>query len=165
MKDFLKLIFFGISKGPGVEIYNPETDERMALRIGFNIPFFLFSGLYGIPLFLKGMWKWGLLLLGLSVTGDCFRFQKMQQLANVTSFADMLGFNPDNPAETAVTVSVLILSVVLGIKGNEWRGREMLSKGWRFVDPQHAMARMAVRKWRLSKHYLKSKPAKRPETL
>lgn len=164
MKAFLKFIFFGISKGPGVEVFNPETDERLALRVGFNMQFFLFSSLLGIPLFLKGMWKWGLFMFAVSYMDFYFRYQKMKALYNAMNYRQLEVLDVDSPAEGLIAALMIVCSVLLGIKGNEWRGKELLKKGWRFVNPEHEMAKKAVKKWKLSRHYLRP-VKKRKETL
>ena len=162
MKDFLKLIFFGISKGPGAEIVLPSSGDRDVLRIGFNFQFFLFAGLFGIPLLLKGMWKWGGLMFSLSCLGYYFDYKKMQEAYQITSFADLISFDPVNSPEDLVSAVTLILSVVLGFMGNKWRAYDMFKKGWRFVDPDAPMSRKAALQWKFPKYYLRTPKNKTP---
>lgn len=155
LKDFFKLIFFGISKGPGAEITLPETGERDVLRIGFNIQFLLFSGLFGLPLFFKGMWKWAWTMFALSSWEYYLSFQKMKEAVEITTLADLFSFDPMNEFSDVIGLVTLILAVVLGFKGNEWRARKMFRAGWRFVDPEAAMSKKAAKTWRFPAYYLK----------
>lgn len=154
MKDFLKLIFFGISKGESVELVLPDEDEVVHVKVGFNTVFFLFAGFGGLPLFFKGLWKWGLIMLGLTVYGQYLQLQMMQRLANTFSYADLFNI-ADNPLETSVNIASLALSVLLGIKGNGWVAQRLFKKGWRFAHPESKQALRACRKWKVSKRYLK----------
>lgn len=155
IKNFLKLIFFGISKGPGAEIVLPETGDRDVLRIGFNFQFLLFSGLFGLPLFLKGMWKWAWTMFALCSLEYYMSFQKMKQAVQITSYADLLSFDPLNDFSDVIGTVTLILAVILGFKGNEWRARKMLRAGWCFVNPEAPMSQKAAKTWKLSIHYMK----------
>lgn len=155
MKDFLKLIFFGISKGSGAEIVLPETGERDVLRIGFNFQFLLFSGLFGLPLFFKGMWKWAWTMFALCSAEYYISFQKMKQAVQITTYKDLFAFNPASNFEDFIGLITLILAVVLGFKGNEWRAKKMLKAGWRFVNPDAPMSQKAAKTWKLSIHYMK----------
>ena len=157
MKDFLKLIFFGISKAPSVTLVLPKTGDTLHVKTGFNTVFFLFSGLGGLPLFFKGLWEWGLIMLGLTIYNQYLQLQLMRQMADAFSYVDLFNIQ-DNPTETLTNVFSLVLSVLLGVKGNGWVAKRLFKKGWRFEKPESKAAENACKKWHLSKYYLHVKP-------
>ena len=154
MKDLFKLIFFGISKGESVELVLPDTQDVLHVKIGFNTVFFLFAGVGGLPLFFKGLWKWGAAMLALSAYGQYLQIQLMRQMANAFTYADLFNIT-DNPRETAVNVLTVVFSVLLGVKGNAWTAQNLFKKGWRFAHPESKQAVRACRKWHLPRTYLK----------
>ena len=58
---------------------------------------------------------------------------------------------------------MLACAVLLAFKGNEWAVKRLLKKGWRFSDVSDPAVRAAVKKGKISKHYLK--PVKEEEKL
>lgn len=158
MKDLLKLIFFGISKGESVELVLPETQDVLRVKIGFNTVFFLFAGLGGLPLFFKGLWKWGLVMFALTAYGQYLQVCLMRRMADTMTYADLFNIT-DNPQETAVNVLMILFSILLGVKGNGWVAQNLFKKGWRFAHPESKQAVRACRKWHLPRTYLKRRDA------
>ena len=67
---------------------------------------------------------------------------------------------PSDPLDQAVGYLLLVCVVVLSIKGNQWAVENLLKKGWRFEDVSDPVVKSAVKKWKISKHYLKSMSSK-----
>ena len=153
MKNFLKLLFFGVSSGPEVRLVHPLKEQEKHVGVGFNFTFLLFATFGGLPLFFKGLWKWGLLMLALSAVDQYLQILSMKQMTDAMTLADLFKFG-DDPFETVLTVLNIVLSFVLGFKGNQWAAHNLFAKGWRFADPASREAAKACAKWKLSRHYL-----------
>ena len=158
MKDLLKFLFFGISKGPGVEMKHPDHDDPLILRIGFNWQFLLLSGFFGLPLFFKGLWKWGLLMFAYSLISNYYFFINM---------SDAVNFRPlTYPQSERYSLIVTVLfSFFFGFKGNEMAAKKAFRDGWRLKDPESPMARRASKEWSFVANALPSARRKRVKRL
>ncbi|MEW6123046.1 MAG: hypothetical protein AB1698_10580 [Pseudomonadota bacterium] len=122
-----------------VLLHNPNSGELKAVKVGWSWTLFFFSGFFGLPLFLRKLYYWGLFFLILPL---------------MFSFAPEM---PEDKAEQAVIVltylfSVLIqfgLYVFMAIKGNELTAKNLLEKGWKFAHPEAVETQFAKHKWRL----------------
>lgn len=156
MKNFLKLVLFGISSSPEVRLVFPETQDERTVGTGFNFTFFLFSSLGGLPLFFKGLWKWGLFMLVLTIVDQYVSIQEMAKVTHVMTASDFFKLS-ENPLQNVLTLANVFFSFLLGFKGNEWAAKRLFKKGWRFFDPASKQAQKACDKWHLSRRYLSLK--------
>lgn len=155
MKDFLKLIFFGISNSPRLEMISPENDETKQMPFGFNFQFLVFSGLFGLPLFFKRMWGWAWLMFSLSTVQFYLFIKHLSEILSAMKVQDYYALPQNDSADAALTFLLFLLAVLLAVKGNEWAVRGLLKKGWRFAHPDQDIVKKAAAKWKLSKHDLK----------
>ena len=156
MKDFLKLIFFGVTKSPKLILINPDTGEKIEMTTGFNLQILLLGSFFGLPLFFKRLWTWAWALFGLSTVQFFFFYQQLKQILSVTTIAEYEAImqQADNPADTVIGYVLIALLVLLSIKGNQWAVENLLKKGWRFENVSDAVVRDTVKKWKISKRYL-----------
>ena len=112
---------------------NPKTGELKEVKVGWSWTLFLFSGFFGLPLFLRKLHIWGgiflaLWILNVAVTVVC---------------------NEGAPAEYGMLLIFLGLEIFIGIKGNEYTAKNYLELGWEFTDPDSEVVKMAKGKWGL----------------
>ncbi len=157
MKNFLKILFFGTSDEPSLELQKDGKGDCVKAQVGFSWSLLLLSTFFGLPLLSRRLWGWAAVMFGLStveIFGIVRRFSALLQVTDISQIETAMRMNPlDNAVENAL----LVCSVVLAFKGNEWTVRNLLKKGWRFVNPDDALVQKAAAKWHLSKHYLKTK--------
>jgi hypothetical protein len=103
------------------------------VKIGWSWPLFLFSGFFGLPLFLRQLHVWGAIYIALWVV-----------------FLVILSIEPGE----ARVIFVLPLYIVMfglqnfvAIKGNEMTAKNYLEKGWTFVEPDSKQTKMAKMRW------------------
>ncbi|MBO4519607.1 MAG: hypothetical protein J5787_00195 [Alphaproteobacteria bacterium] len=158
MKDFLKLIFFGVTKSPKLRLFNPDTDEKIEMTTGFNWQILLLGSFFGLPLFSKRLWAWAWGLFFLSTVQAFFFYQQVKQILAATTVAEYEAAmrQADNPIDSAIGYLLMFCVVLLSVKGNQWAVERLLKKGWRFEDVSDPLVRDAVGKWKISKRYLTS---------
>ena len=157
MKDFLKLIFFGISKTPKLEMYRPANGEKKEMTAGFNWQILLIGGFFGLPLFFKRLWGWAWLMFSLSTFQFVGFYLRMKRILAASTVEEYYALqSQSDPLGSAVSFILLLFTVLLAFKGNEWAVKRLLKKGWRFTDVADPSVQAAVKKWKISKHYLKS---------
>jgi hypothetical protein len=98
-----------------------HTGESKAVKVGWSWTCFLFSGVFGIPLFLQGLTRWGVAMVGLWLVGV---------LGNQFP-ALLLIFFP----------LTFAAPVFFGLKANELAVKHYLQEGWVFTDPESDAAR------------------------
>ena len=156
MKDFLKLIFFGVTKSPKLEMINPATGEKMDMTMGFNLQILLLGSFFGLPLFRKRLWwqAWG--LFALSTVQVAFYYMHITAVLSATTIAEYEAAmrQTDNPIENIVGYALIAAVVLLSVKGNQWAVERLLKKGWRFKNVSDPLVKEAAKKWKLSKRYL-----------
>ncbi len=117
-----------------VTFRNPRTGELKNVKVGWSWTCFLFSGLLGIPLFLRGLDLWGLIMALywlVFMLGDHF-----------------IGFS--EITSRILEVASLSVYIFLGIKANEMTAKNYLKQGWEFVDPDSDGVKLAKVKWRIT---------------
>ena len=122
-----------------VMLHNPNSGELKAVKVGWSWTLFFFSGFFGLPLFLRKLYGWGIFFLILPL---------------LLSFAPGL---PEEKGERAAFVlaclfSVLVqlgLHIFMALKGNEMTAKNLLEKGWKFAHPDAVETQFAKRKWGL----------------
>ena len=156
MKDFLKLIFLGVTKSPKLRLFNPDTGEKIKMAMGFDLQTLLLGSFFGLPLFFKRLWMWAWALFCLSTIQFFFLYHKVQQILAATTVTEYetIMQQADDPIDTAVSYLLIATVVVLSVKGNQWAVERLLKKGWRFEEVSDPLVQEAVKKWKISKHYL-----------
>jgi hypothetical protein len=96
---------------------NPRTGAVKPFRGGFDWVLFLFSGVLGIPLFLRGLFLWGGVFVGLWVVG----------LALVW----ILPRNWSLVGQVILAIIFFGLQLWLGFHGREQILRAYVARGWR----------------------------------
>lgn len=118
-----------------VQIKNPKSGEIKEIKIGWSWILFLFSGFFGLPLFLRKLNVWGGIFFALWI-----------------GYIIIPMFLPPG---AALSISLFIglimtgLSIYMGLKGNEITVKNYLENGWEFIDPESDITKMAKMKWKL----------------
>jgi hypothetical protein len=114
----------------------PSGTRAKRVKLGFAWDLFLFSCVFGLPLFLRGLPNWGAAVLALWL-------------------ADLglarLGQGPWHlAAQIALFAAFLGLEVFLGLKGNALTARAYSARGWRPDERHDAGVRRALERWGLA---------------
>ncbi len=156
MKDFFKLIFFGVTKTPKLEMFNPANGERKSMAANtFSLNVLLVGGFFGLPLFFKRLWGWAWLMFALTTVQLVSFYVKLTQILNAATPEEYYAFTESSPADDAAGTALLVLTVLLSFKADKWAVERLLKKGWRFERPDDKTVVAAAEKWGISKHYLK----------
>lgn len=112
---------------------HPSGLRTKRVKLGFAWDLFLFAGVFGVPLFLRGLPNWGAAILALWI-------------------ADLLlGWAAPGairmPEQVALFAAFLGLQVWLGFKGNELTARACHARGWLRDQPRDAGVRQALQRW------------------
>lgn len=104
----------------GVQLIEPATEQTKWVKLGWSWTCFLFSSFFGLPLFLRGLTKWGIAVVSLGV---------------VNLFWGQL------PALLLITGPLgLAMTVFFGLKANELTIHQRLRNGWTFADSESEIA-------------------------
>ena len=163
MKDFLKFIFLGIVKTPKLAMIQSKTNEQKEMPTGFNWQFLLLGGFFGLPLFFKRLWGWAWLMFFLSTVQFISFYLRLTQLLSATTVEEYYAFQESDPIDSAAGLLLLLFAALLAFKGNEWAVKRLLKKGWRFVNVSDPTVVHWSKKWKISKHFLKSQTNLREE--
>jgi len=112
-----------------VSLKDGKTGTVREVKVGWSWTLFLFSGLFGLPLFLRRFPTCGFVFLALWAVG---------------LLGPLAGGNVSAIVVLLLSLFVL-LHVFLGIKGNEMILRNYLEQGWRFAEPDSDAAQLACR--------------------
>ena len=118
-----------------IAMKNSKTGEIKEIKVGWSWTLFLFSPLFGLPLFLRKLNVWGAIFLALWIAH--FIVNAMVAKDSDTATA-MLVF---------LSLAVLGLEIFVGVKGNEMTAKNYLENGWVFVEPESDLTKMAKMKW------------------
>jgi len=120
-----------------VALRHPETGDVKFVPTGWSWSLFLGAGLFGLPLFARGLALWGTAVLALW----CLQL------------AVPLAAAPDSdpgPIEEVLFLAALALCAYLGFRGNALSARHYIACGYDFADPRAVEARIAAEAWGLS---------------
>ncbi|ANU08693.1 hypothetical protein [Paraurantiacibacter namhicola] len=110
-----------------VTLNDPDTGKTRNIKVGFSWFFLLLTPFYGIPQFVKGIWKHGLVVAALGI------------------FAVL---TMGSSASSLVGVLLIAAAVFYGIKGNKIVAQSLLAKGWTFDGDEHSIHQARIR-WEL----------------
>jgi hypothetical protein len=115
---------------------HPSGARAKRVKLGFAWDLFLFAGVFGVPLFLRGLANWGAAILGLWL---------------IDFGLGRFGRGPlQHPAEVALFTAFLGLQLWLGFKGNALTARAYRARGWTADNQRDPAVRLALEKWGLS---------------
>lgn len=115
---------------------NPKTGEIKEVKVGWSWTLFLFSGLFGLPLFLRKLHVWGAIFFALWI---------VKMVA-----PSALPENEGLVLSISLGVIFLALEIFIGIKGNEMTAKNYLENNWAFVEPDSELTKMAKMRWGIS---------------
>lgn len=118
-----------------VVLYHPASGDGRRIRLGFAWDLFLFAGVLGVPLFLRGLHAWGAAILALWLA----------DLAIGWSAGGALG----TALQAALFAVFLALQLWLGLTGNALTARALLERGWTLDAPEDEVRRLRSH-WRLA---------------
>jgi hypothetical protein len=117
-----------------VPFKQPRTGEVRTVKVGWSWVLFLWSGVFGLPLFLRRLNVWGAVFLALWAVNL------------VASF----GFAGGGGARGLSLIAMIGLQIWLGIKGNEMTAKNYLEQGWEFAEPNAEATLEGKARWRIS---------------
>ncbi|MBN8939506.1 MAG: hypothetical protein J0H01_08455 [Rhizobiales bacterium] len=120
-----------------VAFVNPATGQLRNVKIGWSWTLFLFSTLFGIPLFMRGLN--GLATAFLIYAGA---FMLVSVLGDDHEPWRAIGF--------IMALFNLMISIYLGLSGNEMTARHYIKNGWQIAFPDTPAAAKAREEWALS---------------
>jgi hypothetical protein len=115
-----------------VTMKNPKTGESKEVKVGWSWILFLFSGFFGLPLFLRKLNVWGSIFLVLWVVNLLVPYVVTDDSSFLSIFLGLI---------------FLGLAIFLGIKGNEMTAKNYLESGWVFAEPDSQQTKMAKERW------------------
>ena len=116
-----------------VAMKNPKNGEVKEVQIGWSWTLFLFSGFFGLPLFLRKLHVWGAIFIALWVV-------HLVTLSIVPGEARVIIVFP-------LYIVMFGLESFVAIKGNEMTAKNYLENGWTFVEPDSKPTKMAKMRW------------------
>ncbi len=125
-----------------IALKNPQTGKTKEIKVGFSWTLFFFS-FTSIPLFLRGLYGWGL-FFGIYMVA----YSSIPSL----NIPDVDMSIAENVEELRKSLNMLYLAFAfgLGMEGNKLTAKNYLKKGWEFYDPDGEMTKMAKLRWKIS---------------
>ena len=117
-----------------VAMTNLKIGEVKEVKVGWSWILFLFSGFFGLPLFLRKLHVWGGIFLILWI---------------VYIIAPSIMQNEEEALGLMILLNLVFLGlqIWLGIKGNEMTAKNYLELGWNFINPDSDEVKFAKGKW------------------
>ena len=112
---------------------SPSGARARRVKLGFAWDLFLFAGLLGVPLFLRGLPEWGAAVLALWLVDLALGW-----IGHGSFYL---------PAQTALFAAFLGFQIWLGFKGNALTARACRARGWRAEDARDPSVRAALKQW------------------
>ena len=119
-----------------VNFKHEKSGERRSVKVGWSWTLFLFSGVLGIPLFLRRLHVWGGVMLGL-------------WMVNIVGPSVAVTDEDALVLQLIIGVGFVALGVFFGVKGNEMTAKNYLENSWSFSDPDDDATTFAKGKWGL----------------
>ena len=94
-----------------IVLKNSQTSETKEVKVGWSWTLFLFAGFFGVPMFMRGLTRFGIGMIGLQLGPLVWGAQ--------TNY--IFGF------------AIIALSIFLAIKGNELTTETYMKRGWVLV--------------------------------
>ena len=119
----------------GVLFRAPSGERAKRVKPGFAWDLFLFAGVFGIPLFLRGLTGWGALVLALwliDLAAGWLAHRAWWMPTQFVLFAAFFG-----------------LQMLLGWIGNRLTARAYHARGWRAEGTRDPAVRRALERWRI----------------
>jgi hypothetical protein len=113
---------FERNKTDYVSLRNKTTGEIKKLKIGWSWTCLFWSGLLGIPLFVRGLNVWGAIMVAIWAVN---------------------WFISDTAGTSVLALVGIGLAVFFAIKANAMAGKQYLERGWEFASPNANVARRA----------------------
>lgn len=117
-----------------VAMKNPKTGEIKEVKVGWSWTLFLFSGFFGLPLFLRRLHVWGAIFLVFWVSSTLI----------VPGI-----FTEDDGVVVQIGLFLVSmgLNIFIAIKGNEMTAKNYLENGWTFVEPESELTKLGKMRW------------------
>ena len=103
------------------DVYKHPIHGLQAVKRGFGWPAFLFTVIWA---FVKKMWELGAALLAAFII-----------LAIIETFYEPKGYSV---GALIILLAQLSIYIIVGIKGNEWRGNHLLKRGFEHIQTVQA---------------------------
>jgi hypothetical protein len=123
-----------------VAMKNTKTGAIKEVKVGWSWTLFLFSGIFGLPLFLRRLHVWGALFLALCVVDVIVGLIPASAQFGAFDFIPLILFG-------LIPLILFGLSIFVAIKGNEMTAKNYLENGWTFVEPDSEITKMAKMQW------------------
>jgi hypothetical protein len=126
-----------------VALQNPRTNQIQVIKVGFSWTSFFFADFFGIPLFLRGLTKHGLIMVA---------FQLVRWI-NANQVVWWINASEAEKTPGAVYAAPFLLIVTLGLdlfygfRANALAGQKLLAEGWTFAKPNSSEAVIAAATW------------------
>jgi hypothetical protein len=126
------------TRGPAdVDLVNQRSGEHKSVKVGFSWVLLFFSGVLGIPLFLRRLYVWGAVFLVFWIL-----YILLPQILPDTAHSAGIYL--------LLCIVFLALQIWIAVKGNEMTAKSLLENGWSFSSPNAQASRFAMTKWNLS---------------
>jgi len=123
-------------RAAGVLFKHPSGLRTRRVKPGFAWDLFLFAGVFGVPLFLRGLPEWGAAILALWIADLLFGWVAPGTLRM--------------PEQVALFGAFLGLQVWLGFQGNRLTARACRARGWLPDQPRDPAVKVALERWGLA---------------
>ena len=122
-----------------VGLVNQRSGEHKYVKVGFSWVLLFFSGVLGIPLFLRRLYVWGAVLA----------------LWALYVFSPQILPDTAHSAGTYLSLCLvfLALQIWIAVKGNEMTAKNLLENGWSFSSPNAQKIHYAMMKWIFSNNF------------
>jgi hypothetical protein len=118
-----------------VAFTNDSTGAKKRVKAGFSWVLFFFSGFLGIPLFLRGLHKYGLVMLAFFL---------------LLFFLGMVNEEIVEAWSTPIRGLGFGLSGMFGLYGNKFTAQHLLENGWSVTNAEEPATTAALEKWSLA---------------
>ncbi len=122
---------------PAIRLRHKQSGKEKRVATGFAWDLFLFSGVFGLPLFWRRLHAWGAIILALW----CLDLVIGRVPVSAASA---------HTAEGVLFAAFLILQLALGFIGNRLTAKAYLAHGWTVDQPGDAGVKRVIARWKLA---------------